>query len=518
MNINRQEYLNKVRGCWLGKNIGGTFGAPYEGKPEMNDAVSYTGIVPGQPLPNDDLDLQLVWLFMVEEEGIDRVTPRLCGEYWMRSISGPWNEYGVCRANIANGFYPPLSGSAGNAQWHWSNGAWIRSEIWACLAPGAPDTAIRLAYCDACCDHDGEGIYAELFTAALESAAFLVKDIRELIRIGLAKIPPDCRIARAVKCACDAYDRGLDLKAARQAVLDDSRDLEVFFQAPANLGFVTIGLLYGEGDFGKSLRYAVNCGDDTDCTGATVGAILGIMYGVDAIPKEWIEPIGESIQTVAINPVYCMVPRTISELTDRVANCALAASRQWRKSLLPLADAPTDVAGLRLDDAEEAEKIWSRSSNELVFDLPWGEFAVDYDGGPEFTPGVTKKITLRCRSRRIIAGSVNFSFELPEGWSMSPAAAGLMIARLGTEAPLALEITAGDFGGEANRYLPLTLRASERPPVVLMVPVRCAGAVQFTTRNSPRRLDGTMPKGLYTGWFDHVHEMRVSREKHAFEE
>ena len=518
MNLNRQEYLNKVRGCWLGKNIGGTFGAPFEGKPEMNDAVTYTNIVPGQPLPNDDLDLQLVWLFMVEEEGVDRITPRLCGEYWMRSISGPWNEYGVCRANIANGFYPPLSGTAGNEQWHWSNGAWIRSEIWACLTPGAPDAAIRLAYCDASCDHDGEGIYAELYTAALESAAFVVKDVRELIRIGLSKIPADSRVARAVKCACDAYDRGLDLKAAHDAILADSRDLGMF-QAPGNLGFVTVGLLYGEGDFSKSLRCAVNCGDDTDCTGATVGAILGIMYGADGIPKEWIDPIGQSIQTIAINAVNVYVPRTIGELTDRVANNALNASRQWRRSLLPLTDAPTDLTGLVLDDPAEAEKVWDRSSNELVFDLPWGEFAVDYDGGPDFTPGVPKKITLLCRPFRIIAGSLRFAFDLPEGWSMSPASGGVMMARSYTQTELSFELTAGDFGTEANRYLPLTLCPDNRPPSVVMVPVRCAGATMFTTRNGGRslRLDG-VPVKLYHASIDHLREKRVFREKRAFEE
>ena len=156
-----------------------------------------------------------------------------------------------------------------------------------------------------------------------------MKDVRELIRIGLSKIPADSRVARAVKCACDAYDRGLDLKAAHDAILADSRDLGMF-QAPGNLGFVTVGLLYGEGDFSKSLRCAVNCGDDTDCTGATVGAILGIMYGADAIPKEWIDPIGQSIQTIAINAVNVYVPRTIGELTNRVANNALNASRVAR--------------------------------------------------------------------------------------------------------------------------------------------------------------------------------------------
>lgn len=36
---------------------------------------------------------------------------------------------------------------------------------------------------------------------------------------------------------------------------------------------------------------AVNLGDDTDTVGAVAGGLAGLYYGMDHIPKEWIEMI-----------------------------------------------------------------------------------------------------------------------------------------------------------------------------------------------------------------------------------
>ena len=134
-----EEYRDKVLGCWTGKNIGGTLGAPMEGKHDLFDVSFYTQDLGGKPVPNDDLDLQLIWLKAVEEHGIYQVNERLLGEYWLAHITGPWNEYGVGKFNMLNGLPPPLSGLCNNERWKNSNGAWIRSEIWACLFPGEPD-------------------------------------------------------------------------------------------------------------------------------------------------------------------------------------------------------------------------------------------------------------------------------------------------------------------------------------------------------------------------------------------
>jgi ADP-ribosylglycohydrolase len=256
--INRDELRNKIYGCWMGKNIGGTLGGPFEGRQDLLDVTGY--VTPkGEPLPNDDLDLQLVWLKAVQERGPLGINNQVLGEYWLNFISPYWNEYGIGKGNMRAGLLPPLSGEYHN-HWKHSNGAWIRSEIWACLAPGCPDIAIRYAYEDASVDHGGgEGTYAALFTAAVQSAAFVVSDRDELIKIGLSKIPADSRVAQSIGIAVTAYEEGLSWQDARNKVVEDSEDLG-WFQAPANVAFVVIGWMYGEGDFGKSICIATSCG------------------------------------------------------------------------------------------------------------------------------------------------------------------------------------------------------------------------------------------------------------------
>ena len=59
MKINFNTYKDKVEACWIGKNIAGTMGTPYEGRREILDVKGFV-TEPGEPLPNDDLDLQLV--------------------------------------------------------------------------------------------------------------------------------------------------------------------------------------------------------------------------------------------------------------------------------------------------------------------------------------------------------------------------------------------------------------------------------------------------------------------------
>ena len=93
------------------------------------------------------------------------------------------NSYGVGKVNMKLGIMPPLSGEYNNANWKTGNGAWIRSEIWACLARGNPLLAAQFAWSDACVDHGcTDGTFAEIFAATLESAAFIEKDRDKLIQ------------------------------------------------------------------------------------------------------------------------------------------------------------------------------------------------------------------------------------------------------------------------------------------------------------------------------------------------
>ncbi len=483
MNINAEEYRNKVRGCWIGKNIGGTIGAPMEGNTKTNNVEFYTHDLNGDPLPNDDLDLQLIWLTAAEYHGIYNLTPQLLGEYWINYIVGPWNEYSVCHFNIAKGLYPPLSGSTNNDIWKNSNGAWIRSEIWACVFPGNPDEAIRFAYMDACQDHCGDGIYAEMFTTALESAAFVVNDLRKLIDIGLCKIPADCRVARSVQLACNCYDNGDNWLTARNKVMEDSSDLG-WFQAPANVAFAVIGLLYGEGDFGKSVCRAVNCGDDTDCTAATVGSILGIMYGYSNIPEKWIKPIGNSIKNIAIQilgrPRVAQLPQSIDALTDRVIKLAHAAQHE-NPALFSLNNEKTTIPEgyhATLTAQETAREIWAYSPYELVFKLPFGEIYVDFENGVNIAPGETKQVRVGISSIIGNQNEVYFKWHMPEGWQAAPNSSSVMV-KLGWASGFTHAVTAGAFDDNII-YIPLEVRMSGRTnPTILQVPFLLAGATSY---------------------------------------
>ena len=173
------QYRDKVRACWLGKNIGGTLGAPFECIRGVYDLDYYTHDLSLGVLPNDDLDLQLAWLHAAETYG-KNVNADVLAEYWLSYIVPDWSEYGACKNNLRYGLQPPLSGWYHNHNKD-SCGSFIRSEIWACLAPGHPEIAVKYAYEDAICDHADEGVYGELFCAALQSAAFVETDIEKLV-------------------------------------------------------------------------------------------------------------------------------------------------------------------------------------------------------------------------------------------------------------------------------------------------------------------------------------------------
>ena len=68
MNLKWSTFLDKVYGCWIGKCVSGTIGAPYEGyKGILN--VQYSSELIKDMLPNDDLDLQVLWLEVLEKKG-----------------------------------------------------------------------------------------------------------------------------------------------------------------------------------------------------------------------------------------------------------------------------------------------------------------------------------------------------------------------------------------------------------------------------------------------------------------
>ncbi len=416
--LNKKELENKIYGCWLGKNIGGTMGAPFEGRREKLNITGYT-TPKGEPLPNDDLDLQLVWLRALELVGAKNMTANVLADYWLTYISPHWNEYGIGKSNLSVGLLPPLSGEVENV-WKNSNGAWIRSEVWACLAPGFPNIAAKYAIMDASVDHGfAEGTYAEIFTAALESMAFFESDIRTLIEKALGFIPENCKVAKAVNTVLDCYDKKMDWEQARDKVVEVTKDTG-WFQAPDNLGFMVIGLIYGEGDMRKSLCYAINCGDDTDCTAATCGAILGIIMGADKIPTELTDYIGDRIVTISINGMYLQrIPKTCTELTGRVMKCI--------PDILSVHNVFAEIADCETEYSKDAAfNVLKNYSGEVLSRSPYSfeigdpihtSAVIEYEKEPRIKPLDAFKVKVTLSNHREDSRYYNVDVFLPEGWT-----------------------------------------------------------------------------------------------------
>lgn len=393
--LSEKELRDRIYACWQGKSIGGTMGTPFEGTKDLLDIQGFTS-PPGVALPNDDLDLQLIWLKAMDDLGPANVDAKVLGEYWLSYIGPNWNEYGVGKSNLREGLLPPLSGEMFNEEWKHSNGAWIRTEIWACLYPAQPDKAITFAFEDACVDHGyGEGSYAAIFVAALQSAAFAVQNLGALLEIGLSKISADCRTARAVRLVMEDYAKGTDWKTARNNLVADSQDLG-WFQAPANVAYVVLGLLYGEGDFKKSMILAINCGDDTDCTGATIGALMGIMTGTAGIPKDWLTYIGEEIVTKCVLKGHGEYPENCTQLTDCVMNLLPVTSKA---SVADILSGKQDIRIIQ-EDVENSTFDWSvfkgdsfvremfsRTPYSFRVRNPYAETWIAFDHAPVLAPG-----------------------------------------------------------------------------------------------------------------------------------
>ena len=428
--LSAERFRDQVHGCWLGKSIGGTLGAPHECKKHVL-ALEFYDPIPEKPAANDDLDLQFLWLKLLEDRGTNPPLPYFA-EYWTKYAAAyPWNEYGFAHRNLSRGLMPPVSGCFEN-YFVDEMGSPIRSEIWACVAPANPELAASLAWKDSAVDHaGGEGTWGEMFWAAVESAAFVESDPETLIRIGLGTIPIGSHISRAIREALWCRHNKLAWGEARERIASRFGHLQPCNAIP-NHGFTIIGWLYGK-DFGDRLCKAVNCSYDTDCTGATLGSVLGILLGYDAIPDEWRKPVGEGI-TLHEFTGDCGAPKDLSELTDRTVAIARKMSEERSPSVefgdedkheLP-GDLRTilsrnEVVRCALGDPQSAVAMDEGGSDV--------EIVLHYGGDPVMWPGVGRVLDVSFEQDGVDRLPDSTRLTAPTGWSVLQVEPGCFLVR-----------------------------------------------------------------------------------------
>ncbi|GAA4468857.1 hypothetical protein GCM10023189_54890 [Nibrella saemangeumensis] len=309
--ISYQTYYDKVLGGWTGKCAGGILGAPIEGLKRFND-IELSDSLFDTNFPNDDLDLQVLWLDVVKKRGPTLRESDLAG-HWLAHVGFPWNEYGIATRNLRLGLYPPASGSHNNQYWQESMGCPIRSEIWGMLNPGNPERAMFYARMDASLDHAGFSVDAEAFLAACAALAFVEDDVRVIMQQGVSYFSPDATLYRLVSSVQTWYAEG-GYAVAIGKIKSYWGDAD-FTSAPMNVGFTLLALLHKGNDFSCVLD-ALHMGHDADCVSATAGALVGIISGYEALSDTWKRRVGnELLISAEIHGIDA--PATLSDLAEQ---------------------------------------------------------------------------------------------------------------------------------------------------------------------------------------------------------
>ena len=325
--FSRARYLEQVHGAWLGKSIGGALGLPVEGWPHKRIEKIH-GDLPGylQHPPetlNDDTGSGVLLLHTLEEHGLDFTSQQL-GKQWVARLplEYTYTAEKVAIQNMLRGLLPPLSGEVENP-YNWWIGGQMKGEVCGLIAPGLPDVAAEYAYRDGVIAHSGEGVYGEIFDAVLVSAAFFEPDPRTLLELALAYVPPTSTFARVVRETTDWCQASPDWRVPMQRVYETWGTRYHWVHTFPNIALVVIGLLYGAGDFERTLRITARCGLDTDCNAGQAAAILGTILGAAAIPPEWKDPLGDRLETYVVGYEHLNIS-TLAARTCRAGEQVLA--------------------------------------------------------------------------------------------------------------------------------------------------------------------------------------------------
>lgn len=299
-NINNSKYYEKVLGGWYGKLIGVALGdfisglTSYEIRKKYGEVTYY---IEEPNTKNDDTAFPLVVLHTVEKKGSGFSSKDLAFE-WAEHIPLNITFTAETKAleNIIRGIMPPFSAIENNPFSHWI-GAQMRGEIHGLINPGKPEKAAQLAYKDAIISHETEAIYSEIFNSVLVSLSFVETDIKNQIRSALCFVPQNSEFYNIINTTLNWCK---DLKNWHQVIDKIEGTLGKkyhWIHTFPNIAIVITSLLFGEGNFDKSLYIAVNSGMDADCTAGQVGATLGVLMGSQKIPLKWKEPLNDQLLT-----------------------------------------------------------------------------------------------------------------------------------------------------------------------------------------------------------------------------
>lgn len=340
--LSRDELLDKIKGGWAAQTIGVSFGGPTEFRYNgtmIQDYVTipwYDGYMKwwydNAPGLYDDIYMDLTFVDVLDKKGLDAPAKDFA-EAFANAGYQLWHANQNARYNILTGIDPPESG-------HWRNNPGaddidfqIEADFAGLMNPGMPDAAAEV------CDrvghimNYGDGWYGGVYVATMYALAFTSDDVEYVVREALKAIPEESTFHQTIADVIRWYEQYPDdwkqnwFEIQRKWSEDYGCPDGVFrpfnIDAKMNSAYVVLGLLYGKGDFTKTLQIATRAGQDSDCNPATAGGILGTMLGYENIPSYWkqglaeVEPMDFKYTTISLNDVYDMSFRHALEMIER---------------------------------------------------------------------------------------------------------------------------------------------------------------------------------------------------------
>jgi len=328
--LSEKEIKDKIYGGWYGRCAGCLLGKPVEGwhKEKIENFLKSTGQFPLKYYIRNDFDEEILKKYNVKKEGpfINNVKNMVEDDdinYTVLALSliekygfdftvfdyslnllekipilKTWTAERIAYKNLINLISPEYSASYRNPYREWI-GAQIRTDFYGYITPGNPEKGVEFAYKDASITHIKNGVYSAMLITAMISISFYENEPEKIIKNALNFIPKKSRLYEAVLEILDLWEKGNTYEEISNKIHErwDEKNPHHWCHSISNTQIVLIGLLWGNKDFGESICKAVQIGFDTDCNGATVGSIIGVMLGMKNLPEEWIFPLNNIVET-----------------------------------------------------------------------------------------------------------------------------------------------------------------------------------------------------------------------------
>lgn len=305
--------LDKIKGAWAGQTIGCTYGGPTEFKfrgtmiqdynPIRWDEGCIKNYCLNGPGLYDDIYMDLTFVEVFDRLGLDAPVDSFAMAFANAGYV-LWHANQAARYNILQGIMPPASG-------HWLNNPHandldyqIEADYSGIMSPGMPNAASDISDKIGHIMNYGDGWYGGVYVGAMYSLAFVSDDIEFIVTEALKTIPEESLYFQVMKDVIGWYRQYPDdwkqtwfeceRKYSEDIGCPDGVFVPYNIDATINSAYILIGLLYGKGDFFRTMDIATRCGQDSDCNPASAAGILGTMLGYSRIPEYWMKNLREA--------------------------------------------------------------------------------------------------------------------------------------------------------------------------------------------------------------------------------